>query len=51
MDIKSWPKTWGTINWRRDSEDEIKEKITKFYHAGVDFNMKGEYYGYQSIRI
>jgi len=39
MDITKWDETWGTIDWEKDSEDEIKQKITDFFHAGVDFNM------------
>ena len=41
MDITKWDETWGTIDWEKDPEDEIKQKITDFFHAGVDFNMEG----------
>ena len=43
MDINSWNDTWGRIDWEKDPEDKIKQKITEFYHAGVDFNMGGKY--------
>ena len=43
MNIHTWNDTWGTINWAKDPEDEIKQKITEFYNAGVDFNMDEEY--------
>ena len=39
MDITKWEDTWGTIDWRNDSENKIVQEITEFYHAGVDFNM------------
>lgn len=42
MNIHNWNDTWGTINWAKDPEDEIKQKITEFYNAGVDFNMDEE---------
>ena len=42
MNINSWEETWGPINWYKGSEEEIKQKIIDFYHAGVDFNMKDE---------
>ncbi|MBR6231642.1 MAG: ankyrin repeat domain-containing protein, partial [Alphaproteobacteria bacterium] len=48
MDITKWEDTWGTINWEKDPEDEIKQKITEFYHAGVDFNMES---GFGSVPL
>ena len=39
MDITKWEDTWGTINWYKEPENVIKQKITDFFHAGVDFNM------------
>ena len=39
MDINNWDETWGTIDWYKGSEEEIKQKIIDFYYAGVDFNM------------
>lgn len=42
MDITKWKDTWGTINWEKDPEAQIIQKITDFYHAGVDFNMESK---------
>lgn len=43
MDISSWDETWGTIDWKKDPEDKIKQRIVELYRAGVDFNMNGWY--------
>ena len=37
---RAWENTWGTIDWEKDPEDEIIQKITDLYYAGVDFNAK-----------
>ena len=41
MNIHDWHDTWGTIDWKYDSEEDIIQKIKDFYNAGVDFNMPG----------
>ena len=44
---KAWENTWGRINWEKDPEDKILQKIKDFYYAGVDFN--AEYKGVTPI--
>ena len=38
--MDEWDGSWGRINYKKDFSDIIKQKITYFYHVGVDFNMK-----------
>lgn len=42
INMNDWNETWGTIDWQNDPENKIKQKITDFYHVGVDFNMRNK---------
>ncbi|MBO5997635.1 MAG: ankyrin repeat domain-containing protein [Alphaproteobacteria bacterium] len=38
--LNRWNKSWGKVDWNKNSDELIEQKIIDFHNAGIDFNME-----------